>query len=207
MTRGKRACICRAHVCLLSYGVACVFYMCVVPACVRGCGCDADREAVEAIRRLRELNQTYYMHEFVKRLCVVAMDGGDSHVALASNLLDRAVGVNVLLPGVFTHGLQRLIAATDDLALDGAVVRLPAPRLVRTLTVVLPLSSAGCPPLCCAARWRRCGFRIRVCGLLRRADTRNCRRHAAARCRRACPWVVREGETAWHLAPSTHART
>lgn len=102
---------------------------------------------VEAVRDLRALGCPHYLHEGVKRVCCMAMDGGERELALASDLIERLSTSGAASPHVVEQGFQRLLAATDDLSIDvpnaGGIVA----RLLATAAASGVISGAFCDKL------------------------------------------------------------
>jgi len=75
-------------------------------------------ELSEAVRCVRELQAPRFHHEVIKRLLVLALDGGKAHVGLAEQLVLRLCAEAVVPPQQLALGCQRLVDAAPDLALD-----------------------------------------------------------------------------------------
>ena len=67
---------------------------------------------------VRQLRAPLYLHELVKRVHVLAMDGGDTHMRRASQLVSHLHKQGLLSDTVAKMGFARLVEAVDDLALD-----------------------------------------------------------------------------------------
>jgi len=75
-------------------------------------------EVTEAVRCVRELDAPPFGHEVIKRLFVLALDGGARHVALAEQLVQRLCDEAVVPPQQLALGCERLLDAAADLAID-----------------------------------------------------------------------------------------
>ena len=75
-------------------------------------------EAAEAVRCVRELQAPRFHHEVIKRLLVLALDGGARHVSLAEQLVQRLCDEAVVPPQQLSLGCERLLDAAADLAID-----------------------------------------------------------------------------------------
>ena len=75
----------------------------------------------EAVRCVRELDTPVFLHELVKKLAVLSMDGpkgGSRERALAVALAQRLVNEGILAREQLTLGCQRTLEAVPDLVLD-----------------------------------------------------------------------------------------
>ena len=89
---------------------------------------------------MRALHAPAFGHELVKRLVALTLDGGASDEALATKLLGRLMGVELLSPEQLQLGCRRLVDDVADLRLDNP----RAPRLIAAFLT-----------RCCGPRTRR----------------------------------------------------
>jgi programmed cell death protein 4 len=77
-------------------------------------------DATEAARCVRLLACGHFLHEFVKRAVVLALDHTDAHVALdaVANLFEHLAADEVLSKAQLEQGLAKLKEKLPDLALD-----------------------------------------------------------------------------------------
>jgi hypothetical protein len=67
---------------------------------------------------LKAIQAPLYLHELVKRVYIMAMDGGEKEAVRASILVAHLHDVGYLPRHVLKYGLYRMLEAADDLMLD-----------------------------------------------------------------------------------------